>query len=672
MLKTISILLACLVLATSARAAQLQEVIQRIHAHGYDSPSQVVRELDALPEAAASDAPLQDRRLFQTTIARFAAEANDLPRAEKAFAALSAMAENEGCAPCRVSVLIGRADLALNKRDGTTAARTLDEADTIDVGDAPSEQLALLLIHARLHNAKSEYGQGVAAAVDAMRLAEQMQSPSDRLRAMALLIGMNADLGDLDRAERIGEDARKLATAIGSHYQLGRIRLQQGYAYALAKKPEEQLKALQDALRIAGDDPGNALHAAIALANIADYHLQHEQPREAMAYARRAEAVSRQLADSNSLSIAQANIGLAAKQMGDMGLARDYLQQAITTAESIGASNYVVGMLEELADVQERDGKPAAAIATMKQVLSLTRSISKGDRERATIELQEKYAADVRDREIERLQSAESLRASEQQVRVWQQRVWLAASIALALGAGLLVLLIKRMRRDAHRLAVDNRTLTHQSTRDPLTGAYNRRFAQSLLTRLQESASPRMGVLILDLDLFKQVNDTYGHGVGDAVLVEVAARLQGLVRENDAVVRWGGEEFVVILPDTGMEGIAIMAERVLVAIARAPVQAGELAIPVSVSIGCVQSPLMPGTDWGDALQVADLALYLSKTWGRNRLTAVMSVDPAADIALMCHDLDAAHRAGYVELRTVEGPSITPPAPATPRPAMAES
>ncbi|MBW2459269.1 MAG: GGDEF domain-containing protein, partial [Deltaproteobacteria bacterium] len=135
-----------------------------------------------------------------------------------------------------------------------------------------------------------------------------------------------------------------------------------------------------------------------------------------------------------------------------------------------------------------------------------------------------------------------------------------------------------------------------------------------------------LSAVMLDIDHFKKINDTYGHDVGDIVLKDLVARLgEGAVRRADVVGRFGGEEFVVVLPGASLEQALMVAERVRVAVANQPFQAGETVIPVTVSCGVAVL-----TSWhGDVMQLvksADEALYEAKSSGRNRVCQA-SVDP---------------------------------------------
>jgi two-component system, cell cycle response regulator len=147
---------------------------------------------------------------------------------------------------------------------------------------------------------------------------------------------------------------------------------------------------------------------------------------------------------------------------------------------------------------------------------------------------------------------------------------------------------------------------------DGLTGLYNRRF---LTDRLAE-ASGEVSLLVIDLDFFKRVNDTYGHPVGDAVLRETAARIASTARIDDVVARYGGEEFVVFLPATGEQDAARLAERIRQRIRESPVSEAGLEIAVTASIGVATER---AGDSGRLMDVADRAVYQAKAQGRDRV-----------------------------------------------------
>jgi two-component system, cell cycle response regulator len=157
------------------------------------------------------------------------------------------------------------------------------------------------------------------------------------------------------------------------------------------------------------------------------------------------------------------------------------------------------------------------------------------------------------------------------------------------------------------------------SLTDPLTGLFNYRYLRESLRRELERAARfrrTLAVVALDLDHFKDVNDTYGHGAGDQVLAELARRIRSIIREVDFAFRRGGEEFVILLPETDAAGGAALARRLRAEVRRTPVRTREHAIAVTVSIGVAVYP-DHGANGSAVLEAADIALYAAKAAGRD-------------------------------------------------------
>jgi diguanylate cyclase (GGDEF)-like protein len=157
---------------------------------------------------------------------------------------------------------------------------------------------------------------------------------------------------------------------------------------------------------------------------------------------------------------------------------------------------------------------------------------------------------------------------------------------------------------------------------DPLTGIYNRRFGMARLheefSRAVRDNTP-LGVLMLDIDHFKLVNDTYGHLVGDRVLVHIAKVARSVMREGDILVRYGGEEFLAILPAASKEDGRQVAERLRRLIEETSIKDGNQNIRVTISAGATAFPENSVDGEQDLIQVADEALYTAKETGRNRV-----------------------------------------------------
>jgi len=257
--------------------------------------------------------------------------------------------------------------------------------------------------------------------------------------------------------------------------------------------------------------------------------------------------------------------------------------------------------------------------------------------------------------------------------------------LALAAGHGMRVRRLTKRTEELER-AVDERTrelrkmadeLKELSLRDPLTGLRNRRFLFETLASLMEDLARRqahqstgaaerrgrtqgdvVGLFMVDIDHFKEVNDTLGHDAGDQVLRRFAELLQGCVRAEDIVVRWGGEEFLVVLPHTKYSSLNEFAERLRVAVESEDFQlpSGDV-INKTCSVGYTSLPFADDAakeiSLEQAIAVADLGLYKAKRDGRNRTIHVVAGDelPADpdDLALMLTDLDWALRRSYLQV-----------------------
>jgi diguanylate cyclase (GGDEF)-like protein len=174
-----------------------------------------------------------------------------------------------------------------------------------------------------------------------------------------------------------------------------------------------------------------------------------------------------------------------------------------------------------------------------------------------------------------------------------------------------------------NQLMLAHEALREQATRDALTGCWNRRVILETLGRETDRAEREkrnLGVVMLDLDHFKMINDTHGHSAGDEALREVVRRVTGVIRSYDAVGRIGGEEFLIVLPGCDELCALSHAERLRQVIERTPVSVDGIDIRVTASLGA--SSMQPGNAMSPGLLVraADQGLYTAKRQGRNRVS----------------------------------------------------
>lgn len=194
---------------------------------------------------------------------------------------------------------------------------------------------------------------------------------------------------------------------------------------------------------------------------------------------------------------------------------------------------------------------------------------------------------------------------------------------ALMVFLGLIIPVFKRNRRERAQISDLALSFEQQAVTDPMTGLHNRRyFERALESYLKEfnNIGKPLGLMLLDLDHFKQINDTHGHDWGDVVLKEVALRLKAITREDDVVARIGGEEFAVITPYASQEKLVGVAERYRESIEALRIDVGNIVLRPTISVGVATNAEHPD-DIEELFKAADRKLYEAKHNGRNRVAA---------------------------------------------------
>ncbi|CAN5382971.1 diguanylate cyclase [soil metagenome] len=173
-----------------------------------------------------------------------------------------------------------------------------------------------------------------------------------------------------------------------------------------------------------------------------------------------------------------------------------------------------------------------------------------------------------------------------------------------------------------------NKNLRRKSLIDPLIGTWNRGAIMRILaveaTRCDKLGVP-LSLIVADLDFFKKINDTYGHPAGDTVLVKVASRLRSCIRSQEALGRYGGEEFLIVLPGSSQATAMAVGERMRLAVANEPAVINDAQIGLTISLGIASTDLFPAATIDELISRADIALYAAKDSGRN---CVVQATPA--------------------------------------------
>ena len=333
---------------------------------------------------------------------------------------------------------------------------------------------------------------------------------------------------------------------------------------------------------------------------------------------------------------------------------------------SAGLTALQATALREFDQALASAGDLRGALDLFKRERDLSTRVMQDNRAAALALLQQRNDRERKQRDIELLARDNELKTAALANRDTMLQVWAVAAVVLGLSAAAVGLLYRRVRETNRRLVASQAQLRVQSERDPLTNLANRRHFLSVMQAEQARGGADAGfdgaLLLVDIDHFKHVNDGHGHAAGDIVLCEVARRLNQAVRGDDLVVRWGGEEFLVLALKVPAAQAEQMAARILAVIGEQPVMVQGVAVRVTVSIGYARFPLPPDVlpiAWEQAINLADMALYTAKNQGRNRAVGIVAAQaPAApELRAIEDDFDRAWHEGKIMLQVAPGPAV---------------
>ena len=579
-----------------------------------------------------------------------------------------------------------------------TAARLEAWGSEPKATNAAAASAAALMVRARSMARDGNLQRADLMMRAAMALLPAGTAPRDRLRFVSVHGYILDRAGQLEPAVRLNHEALALADAHGEAWQQSEARTELAYSYYGAKQLERARSLSLEAITLAqkagdsvalgrahntagivldslGDQPGElrSFEIAIAsarragakvdearyLANLADFFLKNGDYKTALANAERALPLARELSDRNSEMVALANIGMAHISLLHVELGKRYVREAIAIDEGRGSVSGMSETLRELGIYLEKAGDVAGAVAANHQHRRLASTLLRDDQQKAILAMQEQYDADARSRALVLLNRERDITAEQLRRRDLQQQLWWLLAATFALSLAVVGLLYRRVRLTNRLLSTSNEQLKVQSERDPLTGLANRRHFQAAMRRLAEDGKLSGTVYLIDIDHFKHINDRHGHGTGDAVLIEVASRLRETLREQDLIVRWGGEEFLVIVQGLAPDQVDLLAQRMLGVLDRAPVVAGTHRVAVTASIGFATFPIGPDllrVSWERAINLVDTAMYLAKAHGRNRAYGVRLLHARDEAALdaITRSLESAWRDGQVALTLLQG------------------
>jgi diguanylate cyclase (GGDEF)-like protein len=639
---------------------------------GYDHPAEAVRRIEQL-SAASPELPartvVQALGIVQGQAGRIADAG---ARAER----LLALSREQQDPLAAASSNLVRAVVAETAGQLDVAAALAQSASTVFESACPRTAppapncdyralwRALQLLERRAVSlGQLQAAQGHAQA--ALELADGAGDPWRKAASLSALAYIAARSGQADVALRTIAQARRMAAGLQDPVALARVKLNEARVADLRGDADLGLRATEEAYALAQKAGARRLQALL-LVNLSDSYVRRGRAADALRAAHEALPTVREFNDLRAERSLVNNAGLAKIGLNRIAEGKQDMQRVLDDRVRSGAVADQAQTLREFGEALAVAGDARGALELYHRERQVSRELMQRNRDIVLKEMQTRYDAEAKQRSIDLVRSDNALKTTALSNRALMQRIWLLVAAVLALSVVLAVLLVRRVRETQRQLQASHTLLRVASERDPLTNLANRRHFHAVM-----QASPAGGaagfagtLLLIDIDHFKHINDGHGHAAGDVVLVEVARRLNEAVRDDDLVVRWGGEEFLVLAGPLGTEQADQLAARILSSVGGTPVligrDAGDAAIWVTASIGYACFPLPPYSvpvQWEQAINLADMALYTAKSQGRNRAVGLVSANApdAAALRGIEGDFERAWHEEQVTLRQTAGP-----------------
>jgi diguanylate cyclase (GGDEF)-like protein len=691
---------ACLLLALlgglpAAAAGDFEaEVDRQVHA-GFDEPEPALRALQAL-EPEADDA-LRQRVLMLargTVLARSGRDADALgwahalrthaaatrdPRSEASARLVEALVADNAARLDEAMVLAREADAGLHvgcpepaepmETDhvhpaAPPAAEHGPDSAALSACDPRAAWQALQLLQS--HAARSGLWAAAAGHARAARDLAAWAGDDHRLASSAADLAVyTARSESFDAAQPLLRQAQRVAARAGDPGLLAVVKLAEARIAAQRQERDSVARLAEEALPLARRAASPRLQAAV-YGFLSDAYAKLGRPADALRAAERGLPIVRRYGDRYAEIALTNNAGLAKIGLQRLADGRTDLARVEAMAQATGQHALRAEALREFDEALAAAGDARGALELYHRERALAAEIGRRNRDATLRTLQQRHDHDRQQRDIALLARENELKSAELANRALGRQVTLAAVAVVGLAVGVAVLLYRRVRRVQRQLRSNQDRLRVQSERDPLTLLSNRRHFHAVMQTASALGPEGRGfegaLLLVDIDHFKHVNDGHGHAAGDRVLCEVARRLGAAVRADDLVVRWGGEEFLVLAPRVSEADTDLLAERVLRLVGEEPVRIDGREVPVTVSIGYANFPLPPAAlavAWEQAINLADMALYTAKNQGRNRAVGIAAARAASPPELrgIEADFDRAWHDGRVTLKIAPGPLL---------------
>ncbi|MCI0612511.1 diguanylate cyclase [bacterium] len=485
--------------------------------------------------------------------------------------------------------------------------------------------------------ALTDYDRGVEYHLQALKLREELKDQEGIALSLNNLGIVYGRLGDSEKALDYLNRALELRKKLGLKQRTASTLNNIGDVYIKLGQYEKSLEINRQSLQLRREI-GERSGVAMSLRDIGETYTLLGQIDQAEKYLTDALNLTEELGDKGTKVLTLISLSAMNRKRGNFAEAEKLATQALQTAQSISAKERLRQALQELAAAQESSGKNDKALDTYKRFKEVNDSIFNEERARRLALLESRYQLEKREREIEKLKKDQAILDLHLHSERSQRNAIVGGSILL----GIVGFLMYRRRVESARIA-EQLSLT-----DSLTGLRNRRFIWQTIgydlasclrkyrAALYSGTYPRYAdviFLVIDLDEFKLINDQYGHSAGDEILKQITNVLQSGCRAADTIVRWGGEEFLIVSRFSNREDAGIMAERFRALIESADLKIGpEETIRITCSIGFAAFPFIRSNPdaftWEQVIAFADGSLFAAKRSSRNAWIGLNTTEKA--------------------------------------------
>ena len=589
--------------------------------------------------AKEPDPPLELALLEE--VASLQLENGNLPSALKSIDKGVLLAKKLGNEQVQRSFRAMRASVRNQEGNYTEATKLalelLNEAQTANDG---TNAVSALLVLGQCAGSTANFPQGIQYLHQALDLSAKADQPARQQKLLSVLSTFYIRTQEWTKALKFNQEALAIARAMASQNRQANLLINASLIHARLNHAEEELRALLEAEEIAKVLGNDRISMSVEV-NLSDALFQRKDYKGALERADRGLEMAQKLGDKSNAATAMINRGSALNRMGKYVEGLAALEQGLAMYRDMGSKADEAEVMGILSDEYAFAGDLRKALEYQKKFKEMSDQLFHDAQNKAQLELEARYQSEKQEKQILQLTTESEHRALVRNFSI------VGGVLGLALAMALLAR-YRLLRRSSDQMQLLNGKLEDLTVTDPLTGLRNRRFFMRQIDQLTSEANrahhdaglnpPHVGnndlvFFMVDLDHFKHVNDTYGHHAGDLVIKQAVERLGKVIRDSDELIRWGGEEFLLVARRSNRKDAPILAERLRAAIAATPFDLGEgRSISRTCSIGFAAYPLRIGMpdrpSWEAVVELADQALYVVKASGRNGWLGVSGTQQA--------------------------------------------